>query len=73
MTHIILEIDVENKLALVSLSNNRTQRLIKDLSNEIEFQVVDQIKTASFGLFAIQIDESTDIFCYLFVVFSRFL
>ena len=50
------------KLALVLLSNNTTLRLIKDLSNDIKFQVVDQIKTASFGLFAIQIDKPTDMF-----------
>ena len=42
-------------------SNNKTLRLIKDLSNDIKFQVVDHIKIASFGLFAILIDESTDI------------
>ena len=51
----------QKKLLLVSLSNNTTLKLIKDLSNDIKFQVVDQIKTASFCLFAIPIDKSTDI------------
>ena len=45
----------------VSLSNNTSLRLIKNFFNDIKFQVVDQIKTASFSLFAISIDKSTDI------------
>ena len=57
----MLEKGTKKKLALVSLSDNTIQRLIKDLSNDIKFQVVNQIKTC-FGLFVIQIDESTDIF-----------
>ena len=58
----MLEKDAEKKLALVLLSNNTTLSLIKDLFNDIKFQVVDQIKAASSGLFAIQIDKSTDMF-----------
>ena len=56
-------------MALVSLSNNTTLRLIKDLSNDIKFQVVDHIKIASFGLFAIPIDESTDIIWSSLIIF----
>ena len=49
----------EKKLAAISLSNNTIQRQIRDLSLDIKSQVVQKIKTALFGLFAIQLDEST--------------
>ena len=58
---IVLGKETEKKLAAISLSNNTIQRRIKDLSLDIKSQVVQEIKTALFGLFAIQLDESTDI------------
>ena len=58
-TDIMLGKDAERKLALISPSNSPIQRKIKDLSNEVKCQVVVQIKTTPFSLFAIQIDKST--------------
>ena len=60
MADIMLGKDAERKLASISLSNSTIQR-IKDLSDDIKCQVVEEIKNAPFGLFAMQIDESTDI------------
>ena len=46
----------------------------KDLSDDIKFQVVEEIKTTLFGLFAIQIDESTDIsLCAQLMVFVKYV
>ena len=70
MADILLGKDDERKLASISLSNGTIQRRIKDLSDDIKCQVVEEIKTAPFGLCAINIDESTDIFsCAQLMVF----
>ena len=66
--------DAERKLESVSLSNSTIQRRIRDLSDDIKCQVVEEIKNASFGLFAIQIDESTDISsCAQLMVFAKYI
>ena len=68
MAEIMLEKDAKKKLALVSLSYNTIHRLIKDLPNDIKFQIINQIKIDFFGLCAIQIDESTDVFWSSFII-----
>ena len=74
MADTMLEKDAERKLVSVSLSNCTIQRRIKDLSDDIKCQVVEEIKTALFGLFAIQIDKSTDISsCAQLMVFSKYV
>ena len=45
----------------MSLSNNTVQRRIADMSTNIKEQVVKEIRSAPFGLFSIQLDESTDV------------
>ena len=66
--------DAERKLASVSLSNSTIQRRIKDLSDDIKCQVVEEIKIAPFALFAIQIDKSTDISsCAQLMVFAKYV
>ena len=71
---IVLGKEAEKKLAAISLSNKTIQRRIKNLSLDIKSQVVQEIKTASFGLFAIQLDESTDISsCAQLMVYARYV
>ena len=62
------------KLDAILLSNNTIQRQIKDLLLDIKSQVVQEIKIALFGLFAIQLDESTDISsCAQLMVYARYV
>ncbi|XP_067939772.1 protein FAM200C-like [Watersipora subatra] len=61
MAELILRKEAEKKLAAVSLLNNTVQRKISNMANDIKNQVVQQIKLSPFGLFAIQLDESTDV------------
>ena len=71
---IVLGKEAEKKLAAILLSHNTIQRQIKDLSLDIKSQVVQEIKTALFGLFAIQLDESTDIsLCAQLMVYTRYV
>jgi len=44
------------------------------LSCDFKSQVVEQIKTAPFGLFAIQLDESTDMSsCSQLMMFAKYI
>ncbi|XP_067943030.1 protein FAM200C-like [Watersipora subatra] len=62
------------KLAAVSLSKNTVQRRISNIANDINDQVVQQIKLSPFGLFAIQLDESTDVAsCSQLMVYARYV
>ena len=61
MARILLGEESEKKLRNISLSDNTVQRRIADLSRDIKEQVIAEIKDAAFGLFAIQVDESTDV------------
>ena len=74
MADTMLGKDAERKLASISRSNSTIQRRIKDLSDDIKCQVVEEIKNAPFGLFAIQIDESTDIsLCAQLMVYTKYI
>ena len=53
--------EVVEKLTSVSLSNNTIFRRITDMSFNILNQVVEKIKKSTFGMYAIQLDETTDI------------
>ena len=70
----MLEKDAERKLALVALFNSTIQRRIKNLSNDIKCQAVDQIKTVSFGLFTIPNDGSRNITPWVqLMVFAKYV
>ena len=65
--------DAEKKLLAVPFSTNTIQRRISDMSNNKKSQVVHQIKDARVGLFAIQLDESTDVSsCAQLMVFVKY-
>ena len=61
MARIVLGQENEKKLKQISLPNNTVQRWISDLADDIKQQVISDIENAEFGLFSIQLDESTDV------------
>ena len=62
----------KKKIAAVSLFNSTIQRRIEDMAADIRDQVVQEIKSAAFGLFSIQLDESTDVAsCSQLMVFVK--
>ena len=74
MFEIVLGKEAEKKIAAISLSNNIVQRRIADMSKDIKEQVVEEILSAPFGLFSIQLDESTDVeSCSQLMAFVRYI
>uniref|UniRef100_UPI00358F884D protein FAM200C-like n=1 Tax=Myxine glutinosa TaxID=7769 RepID=UPI00358F884D len=74
MARILLGEEAEKKFNKTSLSNNTVQRRIADLSSDITGQVIAEIKDAAFGLFSIQLDESTDVSsCSQLLAFVRYV
>ena len=62
------------KVEQVSLSNNTVKRSSHDMSADIKQQVISEIKEAPFGLFAFQVDESTDVSsCAQLLSFVRYV
>ena len=60
------------KMRQVSLSNNTVQRRIADMSEDVKQQVFDEINQSP--LFAIQLDESTDVnSCAQLLVFAKYM
>jgi hypothetical protein len=59
MVEIVLGNGLEKKLASIPLSDNTIQRRIDDMAIDNKNQVIQEIKSAAFGLFSIQLDEST--------------
>ena len=71
MIEIVLGKEAEKKIAAISLSKNTVQKRIADMSKDIKEQVVEEILSAPFGLFSIQLDESTD--CSQLMAFVRYI
>ncbi|XP_068223303.1 protein FAM200C-like [Palaemon carinicauda] len=58
----------------VPLSNSTVQRRMSDIATDIKDQVVPEIKSSTFGLFSIQLDESTDVAsCSQLMVFASYV
>ena len=66
--------DGEKKISYVPLSNDTVHRRICDIAEDIEQQVVTEIRGAPLNKFAIQLDESTDVSsCAQLLVFARYI
>jgi len=71
MVKITLGQESEKKLKDISPSNDIAQS-VRDLAEDIKQQVISEAKYAQFGLFVIQIHQTTDASaCSQFVVFCR--
>uniref|UniRef100_UPI00358ED38C zinc finger BED domain-containing protein 5-like n=1 Tax=Myxine glutinosa TaxID=7769 RepID=UPI00358ED38C len=74
MARILFGEEAEKKFNQTTLSNNTVQRRIADLSSDIKEQVIAEIKDAAFGLFSIQLNESTDVSsCSQLLAFVRYV
>uniref|UniRef100_K7FL77 Uncharacterized protein n=1 Tax=Pelodiscus sinensis TaxID=13735 RepID=K7FL77_PELSI len=72
MVRLVLGEEAARKLNDISVSNNTVLRQINKLSQKISEQVVDEIKKSP--LFAIQLDESTDVsLCSQLLVFAQYV
>uniref|UniRef100_K7FML1 Uncharacterized protein n=1 Tax=Pelodiscus sinensis TaxID=13735 RepID=K7FML1_PELSI len=72
MAWLVLVEEVARKLNDISVSNDTVLRQINEISQNISEQVVDEIKKSP--LFAIQLDESTDVtLCSQLSVFAQYM
>ena len=63
----------KKKLKEIPLLNDTVKRRIADLSGNIKEQVISEIKNSPFGLFSIQLNETTDVAsCSQLLVFCRY-
>ena len=73
MARIVLGPKSEKKLQQIPLSNDTVNRRIAKLSANIKEQVISELKNSSFGMFSIQLDETTDVAsCSQLLVFCRY-
>lgn len=59
MVTTILEVDTEKEILKIPLSDNTISRRVQIMSEDIENQVTEHLTSGE--IFALQIDESTDI------------
>ena len=70
----VIGCNAEQKVTSVPLSNDTVHRRIVDMSDDVKQQVIAEIKGASLGKFALQLDESTDVAaCAQLLVFVRYV
>ena len=73
MARIVLGHESEKKLKQIPLSNDTVKQRVADLSGNINKQVISEIKNSPFGLFSIQLDETTDVAsCSQLLVFCKY-
>ena len=63
--------EAESKLNILLFSGSTVQHTIPLMSEHIKEQVIDQVKSA--GPFALQLDESTDVFCAQLTALMRYI
>ena len=51
----------ERKIQQISLSNDTVKRRVNEMSDDIKEKVIQEIKSSLTGMFAIQLDELTDV------------
>ena len=74
IVRIMLGEQFAKKLDTLPLSDNTVQRRISDMSTDIKDQVVSEMKTAPLGIFALQLDETTDVAnCAQLLAFTRYI
>lgn len=61
MTRQVLGEATERKIQHISLSDDTVKHRISEMSDDILEQVIEEIKLSHTGMFAIQLDESTDV------------
>ena len=59
VNRILIGKEAERKLNILSLSDNKVQRRISQMSEDIKNQIIHPIKLP--GSFALQLDETTDV------------
>ena len=73
MAEIMCGKEAKQKISLVPLSNDTIHDRIKDMSDDILKQVVEQIKSSP-GKISLQFDETTDASqCSQLIVFVRYI
>ncbi len=64
----------ECKIQQISLSNDTVKQRINEISDDINERVIQNIKSSPAGMFATQLDESTDVSsCAQLLVFVRYV
>ncbi|XP_042228482.1 protein ZBED8-like [Homarus americanus] len=64
----------ERKIQPISLSDDKVKRRISEMSDDIMEQVIQEIKSSPTDMFAIQLNESTDVSsCAQLLVFVRYV
>ena len=72
IVRVMVSEEAEKKLSRVSLSNDTIKRRITEISNDIENQVINELRDAQ--LFALQLDDSTDVAnCSQLLAFVRYV